>query len=419
MRQPYPFWIALRYLRTRGRRSFISFISLVSMVGIAVAVAVLITTMSVINGFEAELERRILGVSADAAVYGFEAPLQAWEQVSAEAVAQPGIRAAAPFVEGTGMVGGANGLVGVSVRGIQPNLERSVSNIAERMVSGTVGTLESDAWNVVIGVSLASELGLELGDELVLVLPEVRVTLAGLTPRRRAFTVTGIFEVGMREYDRGLLLVGFDKAAILFRTGGEATGVGFDLENIYDAPLVAGRFAQDLVDRTGGRVYVGDWTQQHANVFRSIQLTKPILFIMLSLVVAVAAFNIVSTLFMVVREKRGDIAILRSCGATPGSILSLFTTQGAAIGAVGTVAGLGLGALLVLNLGGLVGFIESVFGLDLLSSEAYLIGDLVTEVRPGEVFRICALSALLAVAATLYPAITAARQPPAEALRYE
>ncbi len=419
LRQPWPVSIALRYLRPRGQRSFISFISLVSMIGIALAVAVLIATMSVMNGFETELERRILGFTPDASVIGFEQPLDDWESVRAEALETAGIRAAAPFVEGQGMVAGREGLIGVNVRGIDPALESTVSNLDGVLVAGSLVDLSARRWNAVVGRALADELEVGIGDDIILVLPEARVTIAGLAPTTRSLSIVGIFEAGMREFDRGLILTGLGDAAALFRTGGRASGVGFDVDDIYSAGSIAGVFAQSLVDRTGGKVYVSDWTQQHANVFRSIQLTKPILFIMLSLVIAVAAFNIVSTLFMVVREKRGDVAILRSFGAAPRAVLGLFSVQGTAIGIIGTLAGLGLGLLLVGWLGSIVGVIERWFDVDLLSADAYLIGDLVTEARPGEIAQICLLSIGLAVLATIYPALMASRLPPAEALRHE
>ncbi len=427
MHHPYSIWIALRYLRLfgrtgkrgGGRQSFISFISLVSMIGIALAVALLIATMSVVNGFETELERRILGVTPDASVVGVDAPLEDWERVRADALQRPGVRGAAPFVEGQGMVVAGEALLGVNIRGIEASLESGVSSIGDSLIAGRLDTLTAGTWNAVIGSVLADTLGVSVGDEFVLVLPTARVTLAGLAPRMRALTVVGLFDVGMQEFDRGLMLVSLADAGTIFGTGGRASGVGLDVEDIYQARAIVSDFAQSLVDRIGGRVYVDDWTQQHANVFRSIQLTKPILFIMLSLVIAVAAFNIVSTLFMVVREKRGDVAILRSIGATPRAVLSLFASQGTAIGVVGTVAGFALGMLLVIFLGDMVALFERVFGIDLLSADAYLIGDLATEARPAEVTRICLLSLGLAVLATIYPAWVASRQPPAEALRHE
>lgn len=415
IRQPFTLSIALRYLRARSRGGFISFISLVSMLGIALAIAVLITVMSVVNGFESELERRILGVVADGSITGYEAPLEDWRADSELALERPDVLAVAPFVEGQGMIAAEDDILGVSVRGIDPELERGVSTIADLVTAGSIDALVPGEWRIVLGRALAEDLGVGLGDEVVLVLPEARVTLAGLMPRDKAFTVGGLFDVGMAEYDRGLVLIQMDEAAKLFRTNGRASGLSFKFDDLYSAP----RIVVDVARALGGGFYYSDWTRQYANVFRSIQLTKPILFISLSLVIAVAAFNIVSTLVMVVREKRGDIAILRSFGATPRNILSVFAAQGTAIGIIGTLAGLALGLTLVAYLDSIVAVIESSFGIDLLSADVYLIGDLPTEARLGETVRICVLAFSLAVAATLYPAITASRQPPAEALRYE
>jgi lipoprotein-releasing system permease protein len=271
------------------------------------------------------------------------------------------------------------------------------------------------SWNMALGSELARELGAAVGDELLLLLPEARVTPAGLLPRRRSFTVSAVFEVGMYEYDRGLVVVHMDDASALYRTGGRATALNLKVDDIYFARSIVTELATDL----GGDFYISDWTFRHVNVFRSIQLTKPILFIMLSLVIGVAAFNIVSTLVMVVREKRGDIAILRSFGATPRSILGIFASQGAAIGVIGTLAGVVVGLLMVNYLESIVRLIESWFAIDLLAADVYLLGDLPTEARLQEVLQISALAFGLAVIATIYPALMASRQQPAEALRYE
>lgn len=415
MRQPFTLAIALRYLRARSRSGFISFISLVSMLGIAIAVAVLITVMAVMNGFETELEHRILGVTADASLIGYEGPLENWRATREQALERPDVLAAAPFVEGQAMLANGDALVGVNVRGIDPGLERGVSTLAEHVREGDIGSLSTEPYAVVIGRALADDLGVGLGGEVVLLLPDARVTLAGVMPRLKEFTVTGIFEIGMYEYDRGLVLMPLKTAATLFRTGGRASGLALKVSDLYSAPSIVEAVARGL----GGGFYISDWTRQYANVFRSIQLTKPILFIMLSLVIAVAAFNIVSTLVMVVREKRGDIAILRSFGASPRNVLTVFAAQGTAIGTIGTFAGLALGLALALNLGTIVDYLEAWTGIDLLAADVYLIGDLPTEARVGEIARICLLAFGLAVAATFYPAFKASRQPPAEALRYE
>ena len=419
MRQPYELSIAVRYLRTRSSVSFISFISAVSMLGIALAVAVLIVVLSVMNGFEHELQRRILGMVSDASIAGLDVPLEDWASLRERVLARGDIEAAAPYVEGQAMAVVGEALAGVTVRGIDPKLEASVSTIGAVMTSGSVESLTAESFNVVIGSQLAAALGVGVGDELKLVLAEARVTVAGLVPRNRDFTVTGVFDAGMYEYDRGLVFTSFGDAARLFRTGGRATGLRLAIPDLYDARDVAMAAGRELANELGTDFYVDDWTRLHYTFFRSIQLQKQMMFVILSLVIAVAAFNIVSTLMMVVRDKRGDIAILRSFGAARGSIMTLFASQGTFIGVVGTALGVVLALLISWQLGNFVNVLQTWLGVDLLSAEVYYLNDLPTQVRPLEVVQIGALALGLAVAATFYPALAAARQPPAEALRYE
>jgi lipoprotein-releasing system permease protein len=422
--QPYTVSIALRYLRARAHTAFISFISAVSMLGIALAVAVLIIVMSVINGFETELERRILSVTPDARLFGYdgdrrtEAPVDDWQAMRETALERDDVEAAAPFVEGQGMLIVDDELLSVTVRGIDPVLETGVSSIYRQVVAGDYQSL-AEGDGIVIGSSLAELLGVGVGDPVTLVLPQAMVTAAGMAPRVKRFDVVGIFDVGMQEFDRGLALVNFDMATRLYRTGGRASGISLRVDDVYRASTIVVEYGQSILNRFGGTYLPEDWSYRHANVFRSIALTKPMLFIMLSLVIVIAAFNIVSTLFMVVREKRGDIAILRSIGSAPRNILNIFIVQGSSIGFIGVVAGLALGLVLVASLGTIVGWVESWFAIDLLSADVYLIGDLPTEARAGEIARICLLAFGLAVLATLLPAWRASRQPPAEALRHE
>ncbi len=415
MRQPYELFTALRYLRARGKNGFISFISLVSMVGIGLAVAVLIVVLSVMNGFENELQQRILGVVSHATLTGYEAPLEDWQAMRERVLQHSAVTEAAPFVEGQGMVVAGANVAGVSVRGVDAALERRVSGIDEMLSAGRIESLEGGAYRVAIGATLADELDVGVGDAIVLIVAQGRVTPIGLIPRSRRFEVSAIFDAGMYEYDRGLVFVAMDDAARLFGTQGRATGLRLTVDDVIAAGSVARSLAIDL----GGGFYISDWTRQHANFFRSIQLTKTIMFIILSMIIAVAVFNIVSTLVMVVRDKRGDIAILRTFGASGRSIAAMFATQGTLIGIVGTALGLVLGVAIAVELGTIVTALESTFGIDLLAEDVYFISDLPTQVRPGEVGRICALALALAILATLYPATSASRQLPAEALRHE
>jgi len=420
MRQPYELSIAVRYLRARSTHSFISFISAVSMIGIGLAVAVLIVVLSVMNGFEHELQQRILGMMSDATIDGSGGPLDDWRAMRTRALANPEIEAVAPFVEGQAMAVAGEALAGVSVRGVDPALEGDVSNIASLMQSGSLGALEPGSYRIVLGTKLAETLHVQVGDKVVLALAtEARVTPAGLIPRTKQFTVAGVFSAGMYEYDRGLAFVSFDDAARLFRTDGRATGLRLGIGDVYNARRVAMDTARAIVDELGGKVTISDWTRQHYTYFRSIQLQKSIMFVILSLVIAVAAFNIVSTLMMVVRDKRGDIAILRSFGTTPRSVMTIFASQGTSIGVLGTLLGVLLALLFTWQLDNLVSVLEAWFGIDLLSEDVYFLAQLPTQLRWVEIAEISLLALALAVAATFYPALSAARQPPAEALRYE
>jgi lipoprotein-releasing system permease protein len=420
--QPYPLAVGLRYLRSRSRGRFISFISAVSMLGIALSVAVLIIVMAVISGFESELEQRILSVMPDASLFGYgrsgKQPLEDWPQLRDAALERDDILAVAPFVEGDALATAGDRLAPVLVRGVDPLADASVSTIAGRFTAGSLDGLAGD-WTVAIGSQLAAALGVGLGDELSLYVPEIRVTRVGQINTYRVFTVAGIFNVGMAEFDRGLALVNFDDATKLYRTRGRASGISLKTRDSYNAEAIVYDFGNDMLGRYGIESLPETWSRRYSNIFRSIELTKPLLFIVLSLVMAIAAFNIVSTLFMVVREKRGDIAILRSIGSSPRSILNIFLVPGSTIGLIGMLGGLALGLLLVASLGTIVGWIEGWFSIDLLDADVYLIGDLPTEARIGEIVQICALALGLALLATIYPAWRAARQPPAEALRNE
>jgi len=396
--------VGTRYVRSRQRNGFVSFISLTSMAGIAVGVMVLIVVLSVVNGFERELQDRILAMSAEATIEGPGGRL-----------ADERVRAVAPFIAGQGLVAGEDRMSGIAIRGIDPEREKTVSGIEGLMTEGSLSDLQARAYRVILGVDLAEALGVGPGDRVLLMLAEGVVTPAGLIPRMRRFTVAGTFRAGMYEFDRRQIFMHIDDAARLFRLGDEVSGLRLALGDLFGAPVIVREVATSL----GGGVLVSDWTRRHSGFFRSISITKSILFVILLLVIAVAAFNIVSTLVMVVKDKQRDIAILRTVGASPGGILSVFVIQGAIIGVIGTVAGLALGALLTVNLETIVGIAEGALGFKFLAPDVYFISDLPADLRAGDLVMICGVALVLSLLSTLYPAWRGARTDPADALRFD
>jgi len=414
---PFELRIGRRYLRSTGNR-FLSFISLMSMLGVAIGVAVLIVVLSVMNGFERELRSRILSMTSHATVTGFGAGLADWPARREQALAHPEVRAVAPYVEGEALAIGESSDAAssaVAVRGVDPVLEAQVSAVGERMQSGSLAALEPGAYRVLLGSEVAARLGVGVGDTVVLAVAQGNVTPAGVVPRMRRFTVGGVFYSGMYEIDSGLALVHMADAARLMRTGADVTGLRLAMRDPLRAPSVAREVAESL----GGGLWVEDWTQRHANFFRSIELTKRMMFFILLLVVAVAAFNIVSTLVMAVKDKQPDIAILRTLGATPGSVLAVFATQGTVIGLLGTLGGVALGVALSLNLERLVHGLERLVGTRFMDASVYLMSDLPARVLPGDVTLIAVTAFALCCLSTLYPAWRAARTQPARALRHE
>jgi len=415
MNNAWSWFVGSRYLRARTNNRFVSFISSISILGVALGVAVLIVVLSVMNGFETELRTRILALTSHASLESFGDGLADWEGVRAEVEGNPEVTAAAPYVLGEAMLLRGEAVSGAIVRGIVPAEERRVSALGEKLLSGKLEDLAPGDWNVILGSALARELRVGVGDRVVLAISQGTVTPAGLSPRLRRFTVSGIFEAGMYEFDRGLAFVHLEDAARLWRMESRVTGLRLALDDMFLAPEVSRRVAMQL----GGGFYVSDWTRQHVNFFRSIQLSKQMMFTILLLVVAVAAFNIVSTLVMVVKDKQGDIAILRTLGASPRGIMRVFVIQGALIGVAGTLAGLLLGTVLALNIEQLVHWLEAALGTTFLAADVYFISDLPAELRLGDVLRICGTALVLAVLSTIYPAWRAARSQPAEALRHE
>lgn len=415
MRNPYELYAGLRYTRAKRRNHFISFISLASMLGIAIGVMALITVLSVMNGFERELRTRILGMASHATISALRGGLEDWQGVGQLAARNPAIEGLAPYIEGEGMVKQGSDLSGTLLRGILPEEEAKVSEIAQHMKVGALSDLQAGEFRIILGRELATSLGVEVGDKVDLMIPQASVTPAGVLPRFRRFTVAGVFQIGMYEFDRGLVLIHLADAQALYRMGDTVTGVRLKLHDLFQAPQVA----RELASQLPGIYYVSDWTRQHANFFRAVKTEKMVMFIILSLIVGVAAFNIVSTLVMVVQDKQADIAILRTLGAQPRSIMAIFMVQGSIIGIVGTLLGVAGGIALALNVERLVPILEALMGQQFLSPDVYYISDLPSELKWSDVSRIAGLSLALGLLSTLYPAWRASRTQPAEALRYE
>lgn len=415
MRNPYELYAGLRYTRAKRRNHFISFISLASMLGIAIGVMALITVLSVMNGFERELRTRILGMASHATISALRGGLEDWQGVGQLAARNPAIEGLAPYIEGEGMVKQGSDLSGTLLRGILPEEEAKVSEIAQHMKVGELSDLKAGEFRIILGRELATSLGVEVGDKVDLMIPQASITPAGVLPRFRRFTVAGVFQIGMYEFDRGLVLIHLADAQALYRMGDTVTGVRLKLHDLFQAPQVA----RELASQLPGIYYVSDWTRQHANFFRAVKTEKMVMFIILSLIVGVAAFNIVSTLVMVVQDKQADIAILRTLGAQPRSIMAIFMVQGSIIGIVGTLLGVAGGIALALNVERLVPILEALMGQQFLSPDVYYISDLPSELKWSDVSRIAGLSLALGLLSTLYPAWRASRTQPAEALRYE
>ena len=415
MGKRYEMWIGRRYVRARSSNSFVSLISAISMLGIAIAVTVLIVVMSVVNGFERELKDRLLAMTSHASIENPNGELLSAPALMELATANSRVRAAAPYIDGQALLVFEKQLSGAGLRGIEPDLEQVVSGIGGVMREGELSDLQPGRFNIVLGVELAEALRLSVGDKVTVTLAEGRVTPAGVLPRTRRFTVSGLYRVGMYEFDRRLAFINIGDAQKLYRKRDAVTGVRLAVTDIYAAADIV----REVALAHGELVLVSDWTRQHVNFFRSIQITKSILFVILLMVVAVAAFNIVSTLVMVVKDKQGDIAILRTAGARPSSILRIFITQGTIVGVVGTLAGVVLGVMLALNLESIAGFFEALLGIKLLAADVYFISDLPSELRIGDVVKISFIALILALASTLYPAWVASRTAPAEALRYD
>ena len=415
---PFELFVGLRYTRAKRRNHFISFISMTSMIGIGLGVAALIVVLSVMNGFQEELRSRILGVASHLQITGANNVLKGWQGVAAKVEHAPHVTGTAPYIMAQGMLSYGQAVQGALVRGILPEQEDRVAEIGNHMKAGKLSDLQPGEFGVVLGNELAQSLGVLLGDKVVLMAPQGQFTPTGVVPRIKQFKVVGIFEIGMYEYDAGLALIQQDDAAKLYRMGDDVSGLRLKLDDLFHAPAISQELSA-LIGQTGEAYYLTDWTQQHANFFRAVQMEKRVMFIILALIVAVAAFNIVSTLVMAVTDKRADIAIMRTFGASPRSIMQIFIVQGALIGVIGTVFGAIAGVILALNIETIVPFIEQTFGVQFLAKDVYYISDLPSRLDWADVIVITSMSFVLSLLATLYPSWKAAKTNPAEALRYE
>ncbi|MDX1512623.1 MAG: lipoprotein-releasing ABC transporter permease subunit [Gammaproteobacteria bacterium] len=415
MFQPLEVYIGLRYTRAKRRNHFISFISFTSMLGIALGVTALITVLSVMNGFERELRERILGMASHATISGIDGTLRNWEPLIERAREHPEVIGVAPYVQAEAMFTRGNLVQGALIRGVSPEREPEVSDVGNFMLKGTLQSLQAGEFNVIIGIGLARALGAGIGTKVTLVAPHAAVTPAGVLPRLRRFTVSGIFKVDHGQYDSSLAIIHLDDAAKMFQLGDGVSGLRIKLDDLFKAP----RVARELALKFGGTYWVRDWTQHNVNFFRALKTEKTVMFVILTLIVAVAAFNIVSTLVMVVTDKEADIAILRTLGISPASVMVIFFVQGTVIGLIGTILGMFGGVLLAANVETLVPAIESALGLKFLPPDIYYISEVPSDMRWSDVSLISGVAFAMSMVATIYPAWRASRTQPAESLRYE
>jgi lipoprotein-releasing system permease protein len=411
----YELWVGLRYTRAKRRNHFISFISLISMLGIGLGVAALIVVLSVMNGFQQELRTRILGVVSHIQVYGEGGELDNWAATLNAVSRHPRVLAAAPYVQGQGMLTLEDKVRGTVVRGIVPDAEDKVADFARHMKIGSLDLLVPGEFRIILGMELANALNVGIGDKVTLITPQGLVTPAAVLPRIKQFKVVGVFEAGMFEFDSGLALIHLADGQKLYRMDDRVSGVRLKTDDLFAAP----RIGRELLGHLGAYTHVSDWTRSHANFFRAVQIEKNMMFLILLLIVAVAAFNIVSTLVMAVQDKNADIAILRTLGASPGSIMQIFVVQGMLIGVVGLTLGVVGGLALAFNLESVIPFIERLAGTEFWSKDVYYINYMPSQVQWPDVVTIASVSFVMTLLATLYPSWRASRVNPAEALRYE
>lgn len=414
-KQPFELLLGFRYTKAKRRNGFISFISLSSIIGLTLGVFALITVLSVMNGFQQELRDRILGMTSHMTLSQQYERLSDWQGLYDKVIHLDHVKGAAPNVMGQGMLAHGDKVKATIVRGIAPKYEPQVADIDSKMKFGKIADLKSKGYGIILGSELANGLGVSVGDKVTMVAPEGTVSPMGVIPRVKRFTVVGIFEAGMYEYDNGLALVNITDAQRVFKMHNKVSGLQLKLDDMFKTSIVR----KEISQHTDRVLYVRDWTQEHANFFKAIQMEKRMVFIFLTLIIMVAAFNIVSTMVMVVTDKEKDIAVLRTIGASPGSIQSIFIIQGLIIGTVGSVVGAILGVITSLNIGTIVPFIENLFGFKFFPADIYYISEIPSDLHWSDVWTVSIIAFVMTLLATLYPARRASKTQPAEALRYE
>lgn len=407
--------VGLRYLKAKQKNSFVSFISLVSIIGIALGVAALITVLSVMNGFQEEIRNKIIGVTAHIELTDASNQLANWQKIATKVRDNKEVIALAPYVDGQALVSFDGNVSGVIIRGVKPDLEKTVDDVSSHMESGRADSLVSGRFNIIIGKDLAKNLGVEVGDKITLITPDGNITPAGMIPRLKQFTVSGIFNVHMYEYDSSLVYIDLHDAQVLLKMGDTVSGLRIKVTDVMQTPRIKTELSKTLPES----VILTDWIDQHANYFAAVELEKKMMFVILTLIVAVAAFNLVSTLVMTVNDKRADIAILRTMGASKKSITKIFMIQGGLSGIIGTISGTLLGLLMAFYIGHIVHGIEVLTGMQFINSDVYFIDYLPSKIDPANVITIFIISIVLSILATIYPSINAAKTDPVEALRYE
>ncbi len=415
MFQPKELFIGLRYIRAKRKNHFVSFIAFISIAGVALGVFSLIVVLSVMNGFGNELRDRTLSMTSHATISGYDGYLRDWREVLEKVENNAEVVAAAPYIRKEVMLSSGRRVSGSLIRGIKPEMESNVSLVESKMVSGSLFDLKAGEYGLVVGRELANTLGVYEGDRVTVITPQASITAVGVMPRLRRFRVVGVFEVGMHQYDAAMAYMHIEDAAKLFSYKDKVNGVRLKFTDLFEAP----RITYELEKEFGESYWVRDWSKQHKNFFRALQTEKTVMFIILLLMVSVAALNIVSTLMMTVTDKESDIAILRALGMRPSSIMIIFIIQGAFIGFFGTLVGVGAGVPVALNVFEIVSWLEQLFNTDFLPSDVYYISDIVADVKVSEVLTYALSAFSVTILATIYPAWRASRTLPAEALRYE